>query len=578
MPRPGCPTAPRPRGIAHSYRSGDGQVRCYAAPAVRIPLAPIRARPRRPAGPDRAVPGPGLPRFFVLRRRRPSARRRPRLQRRLHLDLRRGRRHDPGRPGPADPLERPLDAAGVVRPGRRSSGSSARRRVASALPFVLIGSLAAPLTWAIARDAGARDRSWRSAPASWPRSRRLSDGLHGPARQLRALPAAGRRRAVDGRARAQGRRRARSRWPACSPGWRRSRATTACWCWRRSGSRSSGTAGGRGARPARGRPPIPLVRGRRRLRRPASLLVMGPWWIRQLAVFGSISPSTASGKVLFIRDIGEWNSITTPATARRTSSGRARAAPRDPGRRARRGARDLHDARRRRSCWLPFMVIGGWARRRSLDFGPFFLYAGILFAFSALVSAVHVPGGTFIHSAVALAPHAYILALEGVAVAVAWIAARGPRWDAETRRRRVFIGAHRRRSSSSWRSPARVVRPGSLGRTPRQRIAVAAALDRAGAAPGRPDHVDRRRRDQVLDRPRRRRHAERPASRRSSRSPRLRHRVARPRARRHGRGARAGPRRGDAAGLDRRRRSSRSRRGGGDPALSRLSRLRRARQ
>ena len=31
-------------------------------------------------------------------------------------------------------------------------------------------------------------------------------------------------------------------------------------------------------------------------------------------MFGSLSPSTASGKVLFIRDIGEWNSITIPAT------------------------------------------------------------------------------------------------------------------------------------------------------------------------------------------------------------------------------------------------------------------------
>ena len=60
------------------------------------------------------------------------------------------------------------------------------------------------------------------------------------------------------------------------------------------------------------------------------------------------------------------------------------------------------------------MVIGGWARRRSVDFGPFFLYAVVLFAFSALVSAVHVPGGTFIHSAVALAPYTYILALEGI--------------------------------------------------------------------------------------------------------------------------------------------------------------------
>jgi len=41
---------------------------------------------------------------------------------------------------------------------------------------------------------------------------------------------------------------------------------------------------------------------------------MAPWWARQLAVFGSLSPSTASGRVLFIRSIDEWDSITTPAT------------------------------------------------------------------------------------------------------------------------------------------------------------------------------------------------------------------------------------------------------------------------
>jgi hypothetical protein len=45
------------------------------------------------------------------------------------------------------------------------------------------------------------------------------------------------------------------------------------------------------------------------------------------------------------------------------------------------------------------------------------------------VSAVHVPGGTFIHSAVGLAPHGYVLALEGVAGLVAFMAVRR-RWDA----------------------------------------------------------------------------------------------------------------------------------------------------
>jgi hypothetical protein len=55
----------------------------------------------------------------------------------------------------------------------------------------------------------------------------------------------------------------------------------------------------------------------------------------------------------------------------------------------------------------------------------------VLLAFSTILSAVHVPGGTFIHSAVALAPHSYVLALEGIAIAVAWIAARRRTWDVE---------------------------------------------------------------------------------------------------------------------------------------------------
>jgi hypothetical protein len=80
----------------------------------------------------------------------------------------------------------------------------------------------------------------------------------------------------------------------------------------------------------------------------------------------------------------------------------------------------------------PLLVVGAWARRRSTDFGPFFVYAAILFAFSALVSAVHVPGGTFIHSAIALAPYCYILALEGIVVAVGWVAARRSRWNADS--------------------------------------------------------------------------------------------------------------------------------------------------
>ena len=88
----------------------------------------------------------------------------------------------------------------------------------------------------------------------------------------------------------------------------------------------------------------------------------------------------------------------------------------------------------------PFMLVGAWVRRRSVDFGPFLTYAVVLFTFSAIVSAVHVPGGTFIHSASALAPHSYVLAPEGIAAAAGWVATRRRSWDAG-RASRVFGGA-----------------------------------------------------------------------------------------------------------------------------------------
>ena len=129
---------------------------------------------------------------------------------------------------------------------------------------------------------------------------------------------------------------------------------------------------------------------------------------------------------------------------------------------------------------VPFMLIGAWQRRRSIDFGPFFLYAAILFAFSGLVSAIHVPGGTFIHSAVALAPYSYILALEGIAAGVAWVARRRSKWNEAAASKVFMTGAialtvvlgvgYGLGVQSGWN----VVR--------QQRIVVAQQLDRLGAS------------------------------------------------------------------------------------------------
>jgi 4-amino-4-deoxy-L-arabinose transferase-like glycosyltransferase len=170
------------------------------------------------------------------------------------------------------------------------------------------------------------------------------------------------------------------------------------------------------------------------------VLVVAPWVARQLAVFGTISPSTASGKVLFIRDIGEWNSITTPATLQHLLGQGIGPliASRVDGLLA---AITIFSVLIGGVLLAPFMVVGAWRRRRSRDFGPFLTYAAILSAFSALISAVHVPGGTFIHSAIALAPGSYVLALEGIVAAVAWIAARRRSWDRAAAERVFTAGA-----------------------------------------------------------------------------------------------------------------------------------------
>jgi hypothetical protein len=209
------------------------------------------------------------------------------------------------------------------------------------------------------------------------------------------------------------------------------------------------------------------------------VLVMAPWWARQLAVFGSISPSTASGKVFFIRSIDEWDSITTPATLDHLLGMGIGPllATRIGGLVA---ALTIYITLVGGVLLAPLMVIGGWGRRRSRDFGPFFIYAGILFAFSALVSAVHVPGGTFIHSAVALAPFTYILVLEGVGLAVGWVAARRPAWNAVSATR-VFTGAVIGFAILCAVAGSLVVHAAWEGRRDRG-LAVASTLDAAGAS------------------------------------------------------------------------------------------------
>ena len=244
----------------------------------------------------------------------------------------------------------------------------------------------------------------------------------------------------------------------------------AVWLWDRLRGRIG--FGGEGPRPPR----IPFVAA---LGAVALFAVaVGPWYARQLATFGSLSPSTASGKVLFIRDIGEWNSITIPATLDHllgmgigplllTRVGGFVAAA------------FIFSVLVGALVLVPFGLVGTWVRRRDATFGPFFGYAILLFAFSALVSAIHVPGGTFIHSAVALAPHGYVLALLGIVAGIRWIAARRRGWDVRSASR-VFVSAAVGLGVAA--SIFGVLTVHTSWDTKRQRMQdVATALDAAGA-------------------------------------------------------------------------------------------------
>ena len=294
--------------------------------------------------------------------------------------------------------------------------------IASALPMVLIGSLAAPLTWAIARDVGAS------------RTVGLGAGV------LAAIPAAG---AVF---MAQPENFAIFQPLVAATLWFAGRGL-------RGDIRAYAAAGLLVGLASVARNDafllglaiglvfvIDRLRAWRRSSRPALpwraaigclglyLLVVGPWWLRQLSVFGSISPTASTGIALWLTDYRQWNSITAD-----TSFAAFLATGIDGIVMSRLGG--LASAVANFAVVIgsvvlvPFIVIGGWRRRRSDDFLPWFLYAAILFAGATIVFPLHVPGGAFIHSAVGLGPGAYILALEGVVAVVAMIARSRRSWQ-----------------------------------------------------------------------------------------------------------------------------------------------------
>ena len=208
------------------------------------------------------------------------------------------------------------------------------------------------------------------------------------------------------------------------------------------------------------------------------LLAAGSWYIHQLVVFGSISPSSTSGRILFIQTYEQLDSVTSD-----TSLGGFLSQGIGPLLASRVlglvSALQIYFVIAIPIVLAPFVLIGAWARRRSVDFGPFFVYAALLFAASGLLFAVHVPYGTFLHSAVAMVPFTFILVFEGAIIASRWAARHRPAWTEEGAARLFLIAAVASVVINAGAFTAMALPAWDADRS--NMLAAGAALDRAGA-------------------------------------------------------------------------------------------------
>ncbi len=296
--------------------------------------------------------------------------------------------------------------------------------LASAIPFVLIGALAAPLTWLVAREAGCGSRVAIAAAfavavpgaaslyMAQPDNFSLFQPIATAALWFTARGLKGHRRSFALAGMLVG-----LATLSRNDGVLLGLVVGAAFLWDRWRSwRSSGT-----------RPPkIPWRYGLACFG--LFILVMGPWYLRQLAVFGSLAPSSTT--TLLVRSYQDTNCVTCGLSL-------GYFLDQGPGSLLASRVVGIVDAIAIFCLLLvpvvlvPLAAAGAWARRRTVEFGPFLAYALLLFGATGLLFAAYVPYGTFMHSAVALVPYAYILAFEGAIVASHWAVRHRPSWTEE---------------------------------------------------------------------------------------------------------------------------------------------------
>lgn len=161
-----------------------------------------------------------------------------------------------------------------------------------------------------------------------------------------------------------------------------------------------------------------------------AIAVAIPWVIRQLAVFGVISVSASSGRVLWIRSYDQLFSADGPLSPDYLFSW---------------GAGPLLDSRLRAIATVvillaagvlvlvlaPFALAGLRRLWRQPALRPAYVYAALFLAWSVIVAAPHLGSGNFLHSASAILPLIYASVGLGLTRFVAGLRRRFRLWKTE---------------------------------------------------------------------------------------------------------------------------------------------------
>lgn len=140
----------------------------------------------------------------------------------------------------------------------------------------------------------------------------------------------------------------------------------------------------------------------------AFALVLAPWLVRNVAVFGAPFPS-AGGHTLWITSYNEQFSISAdPSIANYLAWGPVNIIG---SKLASWGELLGHVAALLGGLFILPFAWGLWAERRRAELAPFLAYFVVMFVFMGLLFTFHAPRGAFYHSAAAWLPFAFPLAV-----------------------------------------------------------------------------------------------------------------------------------------------------------------------